>query len=84
MFPILNPPPSSLPIPTLQADSLPTERQEAQGNGDPLQYSGQEDPMDRGAWKAAVHVVEKSGTRLKRLSACMVRHTLTMDYKVAA
>ena len=23
--------------------------------------------MDRGAWRAAVHVVEKSGTRLKRL-----------------
>ena len=54
--------------------------QEAQGNGNPLQYFGQENPMDRGAWRAAVHVVEKSETRLKRLT----RHALTTDYKVAA
>ena len=25
------------------------------GNGNPLQYSGLENPMDRGAWQAAVH-----------------------------
>ena len=25
------------------------------GNGNPLQYSCQEDPMDRGSWRAAVH-----------------------------
>ena len=31
-----------------------------EGNGTPLQYSCLEDPMDRGAWWAAVHRVAKS------------------------
>ena len=34
------------------------------GHGNPLQYSCLENPMDRGAWKAAVHGVTKSQTRL--------------------
>ena len=34
------------------------------GNGYPLQYSGLENSMDRGAWQAAVHGVAKSWTRL--------------------
>ena len=38
------------------------------GHGNPLQYSCLEDPMDRGAWRATVHGVAKSQTRLKRLS----------------
>ena len=33
-------------------------------NGTPLQYSGLENPMDGGAWQAAVHGVAKSQTRL--------------------
>ena len=36
--------------------------------GSPLQYSCLENPRDRGAWWAAVSGVEKSQTRLKRLS----------------
>ena len=32
------------------------------GQGNPLQYSCLEYPMDRGAWWAAVHVVSKSDT----------------------
>ena len=35
-----------------------------EGNGTPLQYSGLENPMDGGAWKAAVHGVAMSQTRL--------------------
>ena len=35
------------------------------GHGNPLQYSCLENPMDRGAWRAAVHGVTESGTRLK-------------------
>ena len=31
-------------------------------NGYPLQYSCLENSIDRGAWQAIVHVVEKSGT----------------------
>ena len=34
-----------------------------EGNGNPLQYSGLENPMDRGAWRATVHGVVKA--RLK-------------------
>ena len=31
------------------------------GHGNPLQYSCQENPMDRGAWWATVHRVTQSG-----------------------
>ena len=34
-------------------------------HGNPLQYSCLGNPMDRGAWRAAVHRVAKSWTRLK-------------------
>ena len=35
-----------------------------EGNGSPLQYSCLENPMDRGAWRATVHRVAESWTRL--------------------
>ena len=35
-----------------------------EGNGYPLQFSGLENPMDRGTWRATVHGVAKSWTRL--------------------
>ena len=35
-----------------------------EGNGTPLQYSCLENPMDGGAWQAAVHGVSKSRTQL--------------------
>ena len=34
------------------------------GHSNALQYSGQENSMDRGAWQAPVHEVAKSWTRL--------------------
>ena len=37
-------------------------RQPGEGNGNPLQYSCQENPTDRGAWEATVHGVAKSQT----------------------
>ena len=37
-------------------------------HSNPLQYSCLENPMERGAWRATVHGVTKSWTRLKRLS----------------
>ena len=44
-----------------------------EGNGNPLQFSCLENPVDRGAWWAAVHGVAQSQIRLKRLSmhACI-------------
>ena len=40
-------------------------RSPGRGNGNPLQYSCLENPMDRGAWWATVHGVAKSQTGLK-------------------
>ena len=45
-------------------------------NGNPLHYSCLENPMDRGACLATVHVVAKSQTRLKRLGM----HALHLNY----
>ena len=39
-------------------------RSPGEGNGNPLQYSCLENPMEGGAWKATVHGVAKSRTRL--------------------
>ena len=39
-----------------------------EGNGNPLQYSWLENPMDREAWRAIVHGVVKSWTQLKKIS----------------
>ena len=33
-----------------------------EGNGNPLQYSGLQNPMDRGPWRAMVHGVTESQT----------------------
>ena len=42
----------------------PLANTKGEGNGTPLQYSCLENPMDGGAWWAAVHGVAKSWTRL--------------------
>ena len=47
---------------------LESGRSLEEGNGNPLQYSCLENPIDRGAWRATVHRVTKSRTGLKRLS----------------
>ena len=41
------------------------------GQGNPLQYSCLENPMDRGAWQAAAHGIAKNHINLKRLSVRM-------------
>ena len=42
--------------------SLHQEDPHGVGNGNPLQYSCQENPMDRGAWWATVHGATESHT----------------------
>ena len=44
-------------------------RSPGEGNGNPLQYSCLENPMDRGAWWATIQRAAKSQTGLKGLSA---------------
>ena len=39
------------------------------GNGNPLQYSCLENPVDRGTWWVAVRGVAESRTQLKQLSS---------------
>ena len=45
-------------------------RSPGEGNGNPLQYSCLENPMNRGAWRATVHGVAESHTRLSEHIAC--------------
>ena len=44
------------------------------GHGNPLQYFCLENPMDRAAWRATVHVVSKSQTQLNQLSTQHTPH----------
>ena len=44
--------------------TLESGRSSGEENGNPLQYSSLENPMDRGAWWATVHEVTKSWTHL--------------------
>ena len=45
------------------------------GDGNPLQYSCLENPIDRGAWWATVHGVAKSWTRLSDWACTHYRNT---------
>ena len=51
----------------------------SRGNGTPLQYSCLENPMDRGAWQAAVHGVAKSRSRLSDLTFTFHFHALKKE-----
>ena len=44
-----------------------------EGNGNPLQYSCLENPMDGGAWWATVHRVARSQKRLSNFTSLQVR-----------
>ena len=50
-----------------------------EGNSTPLQYACLENPMDRGAWKAAVHGVAKSRTRLSDFTFTFHFHALEKE-----
>ena len=49
--------------------SIPgSRRSPGEGNGNPLQYSCLENPMDREAWWATVHGVKKCRTLLRNFN----------------
>ena len=54
-------------------------RSPGEGNGNPLQYSCLENPVDRGAWWATVHGVAESRTRLSDLTS--LHFTLVKAWK---
>ena len=47
------------------------------GNGNPLQYSGLGNPMDRGAWRATVHGITKESDAMRDKSPHTHTHTHT-------
>ena len=54
-----------------------------QGDGTPLQYSCLENPMDGGAWWAAVHGVTKSRTRLSDFTFTFTFHFHALEKEMA-
>ena len=56
-----------------------TSRLYGEGNGNPLQYSCLENPMDGGAWWATVHGVAKSQTRLSDFTFTFHFHALEKE-----
>ena len=50
-----------------------------EGNGTPLQYSCLENPMDGGAWKAAVHGISEGRTRLSNFTFTFHFHALEKE-----
>ena len=53
-----------------------------EGNGTPLQYSCLENPMDKGAWWAAVHGVTEGQTRLSDFT--FIFHFDALEKEMAA
>ena len=64
-----------IPHTSLQCD-LPVS---GEGNGTPLQYSCLENPMDGGAWKAAVHGVAEGRIRLSDFTFTFHFHALEKE-----
>ena len=56
-----------------------TEQLNGEGNGTPLQYSCLENPMDGGAWWAAVHGVAKSQVQLSDFTFTFHFHALEKE-----
>ena len=50
-----------------------------EGNGTPLQYSCLENPMDGGAWWAAVYEVTQSQTQLRKFTFTFHFHALEKE-----
>ena len=59
--------------------SWKTQQWPREGNGAPLQYSCLENPMDGGAWWAAVHGVAKGQTRLSNFAFTFHFHALEKE-----
>ena len=55
-------------------------RSSGEGNGNPLQYSCLENPMDRGAWQATVHGVTKSQTQLSNFTSLFTKCILSIFF----
>ena len=66
-------------MPNEKSNSNSKETVAKKGNGNPLQYSCLENPMDGGAWWAAVHEVARSQTRLGNFTFTFHFHALEKE-----
>ena len=64
---------------SLVLKELPRHTCNGEGDGTPFQYSCLENPMDGGAWWAAVHGVVKSRTRLSDFTFTFHFHALEKE-----
>ena len=65
------------------AGSIPgSGRYSREGNGNPLQYSCLEIPMDRGTWQATVHWVTKVLATKRQLGCCIEVLGATLQHSV--
>ena len=63
--------------------SIPgSERSPGEGNGNPLQYSCLENPIDRETWLATIHEVTKSWTRPSLVAQTVKRLPTTRETRV--
>ena len=51
-----------------------SRRSPGEGNGNPLQYSCLENPMDRGAWRATVHGGHTESDTTEQLTQARIHH----------
>ena len=74
---VVIPSPGDFPDPRIELGS--PALQIGEGNGNPLQYSCLENPMDGGAWWAAVHGVARSLTQLSDFTLTFHFHALEKE-----
>ena len=72
-------------LPTMQETRVESLGWEYPGerNGNPLQYSCLENPMDRGAWQATVHEVAKGRTQLTLHFTCLSTYLILDPWVVS-
>ena len=70
---------SGVPLPSPDAPLFNSNLSFGEGDGTPLQYSCLENPMDGGAWWAAVHGVANSRIRLRDFTFTFHFHALEKE-----
>ena len=63
----------------MNSNFIGLKKSNREGNGTPLQYSCLENPMDGGAWWAAVHGVAESWTRRRDFTFTFHFHALEKE-----
>ena len=70
---------NSMEVPQKTKNRVAVSSSNGEGKGTPLQYSCLENPMDRGAWWAAVHGVAEGRTRLSNFPFTFHFHALEKE-----